>query len=142
MASPQLKLEIARFMERTPRSKRLQEEASHYLPGGSSRGGALDPYSTWIERGEGRYVYDVDGNRYLDFMNNATSLIMGHAHPLIVAALQEQAAKGTSFSGPSEPQIRFYTYGHNRARVATLPLGKECWASSFFLHCGDSLAKL
>ena len=106
MASPNREGEIARFIERTPRSRRLQEEASRYLPGGSSRGGASDPYPAWIERGEGRYVYDVDGNRYLDFMNNATSLIMGHAHPLIVAALQEQAAKGTSFSGPSETQIR------------------------------------
>ena len=48
----------------------------------------------------------MDGNRYLDFMINATSLILGHAHPDIVRALQDQAARGTSFSGPTEAQVR------------------------------------
>ena len=51
-------------------------------------------------------MYDVDGNGYLDFMINATSLILGHANPDIVAALQEQAAKGTAFSNPTAVQIR------------------------------------
>ena len=48
----------------------------------------------------------MDGNAYLDFMINATSLIMGHAHPEIVKALQEQAARGTAFSAPTELQTR------------------------------------
>jgi glutamate-1-semialdehyde 2,1-aminomutase len=48
----------------------------------------------------------VDGNRYLDFMINATSLILGHANPDIVKVLQEQAARGTAFSNPTESQIR------------------------------------
>ena len=107
MASRQLQREIDQLIARTPRSRQLQEEASRSLPGGSSRGTAyFDPYPTFVDRGEGHYVYDVDGNRYLDFMINATSLIMGHAHPLIVQALQEQAARGTAFSGPTEAQIR------------------------------------
>ena len=107
MTTEKLDREIERYVSGTPKSKQLQEEASRYLPGGSSRGTSyFDPYPAFTDHGEGHYVYDVDGNRYLDFMINATSLIMGHAHPLIVQALQEQAARGTAFSGPTEAQIR------------------------------------
>lgn len=107
LTSEKLRLEIAQFIADTPGSRRLQEEASRYLPGGSSRGTAyFDPYPTFVDRGEGLYVFDVDGNAYLDFMINATSLIMGHAHPEIVRALQQQAPRGTAFSGPTESQVR------------------------------------
>ncbi|MCZ6872535.1 MAG: aspartate aminotransferase family protein, partial [bacterium] len=107
MSSEQLQREIDQFISNTPRSKKLQAEAAAYLPGGSSRGTAYyDPYPTFVDHGEGHYVYDVDGNRYMDFMINATSLVLGHAHPEIVRVLQEQAAKGTAFSGPTEAQIR------------------------------------
>ncbi len=107
MTSEQLQREIDQFISNTPKSKKLQAEAADYLPGGSSRGTAYyDPYPTFVDHGEGHYVYDVDGNRYMDFMINATSLVLGHAHPEIVRVLQEQAAKGTAFSGPTEAQIR------------------------------------
>ena len=107
MPSKQLQGEIDRYIGRTPKSANLQDEAARFLPGGSSRGAAyFGPHPIFVDRGEGSYVYDVDGNSYLDFMINAGSLIMGHAHPLIVGALQEQAARGTAFSGPTEAQIR------------------------------------
>ena len=107
MASEQLQREIELYAARTPKSRALQKEAEGYLPGGSSRSTVyFAPYPAFIERGQGHYLYDVDGNRYLDFMLNATSLIMGHAHPLVVQALQTQAARGTAFSGPTESQIR------------------------------------
>ena len=107
--STQVKLqqEVARFVRSTPVSQSKQAEAQKYLPGGSSRGTAFfDPYPHFIERGEGHYIYDVDGNRLLDFMINATSLILGHAHPDVTAAIQEQAARGTAFTGPTDPQVR------------------------------------
>jgi glutamate-1-semialdehyde 2,1-aminomutase len=107
MTSEHLQSERDQFMASTPKSKELQDEASKYLPGGSSRATHdFDPYPIYVDHGEGKYVYDVDGNRYLDFMINATSLILGHAHPDVVEALQEQAALGTAFSGPTESQIR------------------------------------
>ena len=107
MASEQLEREIDAYKSSTPKSWELQQAAAQYLPGGSSRGTSyFDPYPHFIERGEGHYIYDVDGNRYLDFMINATSLIIGHAHPDVVRALQEQAASGVSFSGPTEAQVR------------------------------------
>ena len=99
--------ETAKYVESTPTSRELQDEAEQYLPGGSSRGTAyFAPYPIFVERGEGHYIHDVDGNRYLDFMLNATSLIMGHAHPEITWALSEQAARGVAFSGPTAVQIR------------------------------------
>lgn len=107
MTSEQLQHEVDQFVANTPKSKALQSEASEYLPGGSSRGTAFyAPYPTFVDHGEGQYVYDVDGNCYLDFMINATSLILGHAYPEVTKALQEQAARGTAFSGPTESQIR------------------------------------
>ncbi len=102
-----LQQEIDRFVNSTPVSQGKQAEAQKYLPGGSSRGTAFfDPYPHFIERGEGHYIYDADGNRLLDFMINATSLILGHAHPDVTQAIQEQAARGTAFTGPTDPQVR------------------------------------
>ena len=108
MTSPEkLQREIDGYVANTPRSKELQADAERYLPGGSSRTASyFDPYPHFIDRGEGHYIFDVDGNRYLDFMINATSLIAGHANPQVVRALEQQVVKGTGFSGPTEVQIR------------------------------------
>ena len=102
-----LQHEIDQYIAKTPRSRQLQDEAQRYLPGGSSRGTAyFAPYPHFIERGEGHYLVDADGNRLLDFMINATSLVLGHAHPDIVDALRAQAARGTAFTGPTESQVQ------------------------------------
>ncbi len=102
-----LQREIDRFVASTPVSRQKQADAEKHLPGGSSRGTAFfPPYPHFIERGEGHYIYDADGNRILDFMVNATSLVLGHAHPDVTRAIQEQAARGTAFTGPTDPQVR------------------------------------
>ena len=107
MGSAKLDAEISRYVASTPKSKALMDEAAAYLPGGSSRGTQyFAPHPFFADRGEGHYVYDVDGNRYLDFMLNATTLIVGHAHPDVTAAVQEQAARGVSFSVPTDSQAR------------------------------------
>jgi len=107
MAAPGLAREIERYVARTPKSRALQQEAESVLPGGSSRGTAyFSPYPFFADKGEGHYVIDVDGNRYLDFMLNATSLVLGHGHPSIAEALGEQAHRGTAFSTPTVSQIR------------------------------------
>ena len=98
MTSTALAREIERYVAKTPKSRALQAEAEQVLPGGSSRGTAyFAPYPFFAEHGDGHYVYDVDGNRYLDFMLNATTLIVGHANPMVVEALGEQTRKGTAF---------------------------------------------
>jgi len=105
--SSKLQAEIDTYISRTPRSAKFQEQAKAYLPGGSSRGTSyFDPYPHFIERGEGPYIIDVDGNKSLDFMINATSLILGHGDPDIADVISDQARRGAAFSGPTSAQIR------------------------------------
>jgi glutamate-1-semialdehyde 2,1-aminomutase len=59
----------------------------------------------FIERGEGAYLVDVDGNRYVDYVLSWGPLILGHAHPRVVAALEEAVRRGTSFGAPSPLEL-------------------------------------
>ena len=59
----------------------------------------------FIERGEGPYLFDVDGNRYIDYVLSWGPLITGHAHPVVVEAIQQAACKGTSYGAPSPLEI-------------------------------------
>lgn len=63
----------------------------------------LDPLI--IERGSAAHVWDADGREYIDFIGSWGALILGHAHPAIVAGIQEQAARGTSFGATMELEI-------------------------------------
>jgi glutamate-1-semialdehyde 2,1-aminomutase len=65
--------------------------------------GELDPFL--VRRGEGAYLEDVDGNRYVDWVMSWGALVFGHADPETVAAVQEAAADGTSFGAPTEREI-------------------------------------
>ena len=107
MTRDSMDAETTAYMASTPKSRALQDEAQRYLPGGSSRATAFfEPYPFFVDRAQGHHVYDVDGNKYLDFMLNATTFIVGHADPAVVAAVQEQAARGFSYSSPTEAQVR------------------------------------
>jgi len=89
----------------TPGSAELAERLRRALPGGDTRSSTFyEPYPIAFERGEGCRVWDVDGNEYVDFLNNFTSLVHGHAHPQIVEAVALQAARGTAFPAPNVAQ--------------------------------------
>ncbi|MFV1859625.1 MAG: glutamate-1-semialdehyde 2,1-aminomutase [Anaerolineales bacterium] len=85
------------------------EQAKTLMPGGVSSPvrafRAVGGQPLFIDRGEGPYIYDVDGNRYIDYVLSWGPLILGHAHPAVVAALQEAIARGTSFGAPSPLEI-------------------------------------
>lgn len=84
------------YMTRTPKSKAAFERAKLSLAGGECRSIAcFDPYPFTVDHGEGCRIYDLDGNTYIDFLNNYTSLIHGHAHPALTKAIADAAAKGT-----------------------------------------------
>jgi len=84
----------------------LIEEAREVFPGGDTRMSAhYAPYPLFIERAEGARLYDADGHTLVDFMNNFTSLIHGHADPAIVAAVQEQVALGSAYAAPTRSQV-------------------------------------
>ena len=86
-------------------SRSAFEEAKLYIPGGVNspvrafKSVELTPI--YIDRGEGDRVYDIDGNSFIDYVGSWGPLIMGHAHPEVVEALQETVAKGTSFGAPT-----------------------------------------
>ena len=96
-------------MVKTERSTALYRRAVQVMPGGVNspvrafRGVDGDPL--FIERGEGPYLYDADGNRYVDFVMSWGPLILGHAHPAVVEAIQRQAACGASYGAPTGLEI-------------------------------------
>lgn len=93
----------------TERSEQLFGRALEVLiEGGSSpsRGPAnYVEYPVFLERGHGSHVYDVDGNRYVDWMMAYGALPLGHAHPRLVEAIQEAAATGTLFAAATEVEV-------------------------------------
>ena len=91
------------------RSIELFAAAQRLLPGGVDSPArafkAVGGQPLFIERGEGAYLVDVDGNRYIDYVLSWGPLILGHAHPRVVAAVQEAAARGTSYGAPSPLEL-------------------------------------
>lgn len=91
------------------RNEALFERAQHTIPGGvnspvrafKSVGGT----PRFFERGSGPYVWDADGKQYIDYIGSWGPAVLGHAHPDVVQAVQQAAAKGLSFGAPSEAEI-------------------------------------
>ncbi len=94
---------------RDARSRRLYEEARELMPGGVSSPvrafGAVGGTPVFVARGEGAYVFDVDGNAYLDYVCSWGPLILGHRHPEVVKALAAVLEEGTSFGAPTEGEV-------------------------------------
>ncbi|HBT76262.1 MAG TPA: aspartate aminotransferase family protein [Planctomycetaceae bacterium] len=90
------------------KSHALFAAACQLIPGGVNSParafGAVGGEPVFMERGEGAYLYDVDGNTYLDFVQSWGPMILGHAHPDVVAALQAALLKGTGFGTPTEAE--------------------------------------
>jgi len=90
-------------------SERLFERAVEVIPGGvnspvrafRSVGGT--PY--FVARGDGAFVWDADGRRYLDYVQSYGASILGHAHPKVVEAIRQAAGEGTSFGAPTEREV-------------------------------------
>ncbi len=97
---------VAAYQHQNRQSQQLFTRAQESMPGGNTRTGVhVDPFPVYWQSGAGVHVTDVDGNERLDFVNNATALILGHAHPAIIDAIRERATGGTAFFGPTELEI-------------------------------------
>jgi glutamate-1-semialdehyde 2,1-aminomutase len=97
---------IERYRDFSPGSAALAPRLARVFPGGDTRSSAhYAPYPLVIQEASGCRLRDVDGNELLDFMNNFTSLIHGHAHPDVVAAVQSQAPRGSAYAAPNLTQI-------------------------------------
>ncbi|MCL4528407.1 MAG: glutamate-1-semialdehyde 2,1-aminomutase, partial [Chloroflexi bacterium] len=96
-------------MMKIDKSIALFQEAQKLFPGGVNSPvrafRAVGGQPLFIERGEGPCLYDVDGNRYIDYVLSWGPLITGHAHPKVVEAIQQAACKGTSYGAPSPLEI-------------------------------------
>ena len=92
-------------MRNTEQSKTAFAEAKEYMPGGVNspvRSFAnVGGNPLFIARAEGSHIYDIDGNEYIDYVGSWGPMIVGHAHPQVVSALQEAAARGTSYGAPT-----------------------------------------
>ena len=94
---------------RLDNSERLFARARRLIPGGVNSPvrsfGAVGGTPPFIDSGSGARVRDVDGNEYLDFVGSWGPLVLGHAHPAVVEAVQRAAADGTSFGAPTEREL-------------------------------------
>ena len=99
----------ARTMLAMDRSARLMERALRRMPGGVNspvrafRSVGGDPL--FVQRGEGSRIIDVDGNSYVDYVMSYGPLVLGHAHPEVIEAIERTARKGTTFGAPTELEV-------------------------------------
>ncbi len=98
--------ELATFEARTPNSARLFERAAKVMPFGvASSFQAGDPYPIYLREGHGSKITDVDDNVYVDFHNGFGTMVVGHAHPAVCAAIEKAAASGTHFAASTESAV-------------------------------------
>jgi glutamate-1-semialdehyde 2,1-aminomutase len=94
----------------TPRSSELYERALRYLPGGVNSPvramRSIGRHPIFIASGSGARITDVDGNEYVDWVCSWGPLILGHAHPSVLAAVTEAASRGTTFGAPTEGEVQ------------------------------------
>jgi len=98
---------LARYEATTPRSRAFFAQAVDRLAGGTTRTTVyFEPYPPVMVSGDGCWLEDLDGTRRLDFLNNYTSLILGHADARVMAAVADQTHRGSAFAAPTENELR------------------------------------
>ena len=91
-----------------PKSAALYERARGIIPGGVTHDGRhMKPFPVYVERALGSHKWDVDGHEYIDYWMGHGALFLGHCHPAVVKAIQEQAARGTHFGASHELEVRW-----------------------------------
>jgi glutamate-1-semialdehyde 2,1-aminomutase len=94
------------FLSRTRASRDMHARLRRVLPAGETRSVTYyRPYPVAVERGAGPLVFDVDGRRYIDVLNNYTSLVHGHAYPPVVDAVCTAMSRGSVFPAPHQSQL-------------------------------------
>jgi glutamate-1-semialdehyde 2,1-aminomutase len=107
MTTP-LEREIASYVAANPKSEELHKKATKHMPGGDSRNSIFwDPFPLYMTDGISTTLTDVDGNERTDFVNNMTTLILGHRPAEVVEAVREQVEHGFSFPAPTPLVVRW-----------------------------------
>lgn len=97
----------ARYAAANPASARAHEAAGRSMPGGNTRTVLFyPPFPLYLARGEGAWVEDVDGHRYVDFVTEQTAALYGHSEPVIMDAVRDALGRGLTLGGPTEQEAR------------------------------------
>jgi len=131
---------VEQYKRTHPGSQRLYERAEEVFANGATHiARVFDPFKPYISHAKGSRKWDVDGNEYIDYTMSHGALILGHSHPEVVHAVQEQMAKGTQYGSnhelevewaeliksimPSAERVRFLACG-NEADAMAIRLGR------------------
>jgi len=97
-----------RFVERHSKSAQLYEKSKNLFPDGVTHDARrMEPFPLYITHGQGPLKWDVDGNEFIDYFGGHGALILGHNHPEVVKAVNEQMSKGTQFAFNSELEMEW-----------------------------------
>ena len=125
------------------RSRAFMERAQHVIPGGVNSPvrafGSVGGQARFIAKAHGSKLYDVDGNQYVDLVNSWGPMLLGNAHPEILAAVTEAMADGLSFGAPTEAEIDLAEMIVDRTSVAKVRMvnsGTEATMSAVRLARG------
>lgn len=103
------------YVAKNAKSHQHAERARHRIPTGTSRSLLLHPpFPFYVDHAQGVHSTDLDGNQRLDFHNNYTTMIHGHGHPKIQAAVERQLKLGTSYSAPGAQEYELVEHLCNR----------------------------
>ncbi len=99
---------VSRYREKTPGSEKLSRQAAEVFPSGLTHDSRyLEPYALYVDRAQGSHKWDVDGNDYVDYFGGHGALILGHNHPEVTKAVQEQTAKGSHYGASHPLEVRW-----------------------------------
>jgi glutamate-1-semialdehyde 2,1-aminomutase len=91
------------YRSKTRASLKMFEQARKIMPGGQSHNARFfEPYPFFAEKAQGKYIWDVDGNRYVDYWMGHTALILGHSPAVVVSKIKEQSANGLLLGSPNK----------------------------------------
>jgi glutamate-1-semialdehyde 2,1-aminomutase len=129
--------EFEKLVKRTPKSRAIYEQAKIRVPFGvHSTYRYSEPYPTYFTRSKGTKLWDADGNEYTDYNMGFGVLIAGHAHPLVVQAIKEQAENGTEFGfewteTPKYAEMICERFGVDQVRLSNTGAEATMYATRF-----------
>ena len=98
---------LQRFEELHPTSLRLHQRALRIFPDGVTHDiRYFTPFPLYMERAQGAYKWDVDGNRIIDYVMGHGALLLGHNHPHVTEAVAAQVQRGTHYGASHELEVR------------------------------------
>jgi glutamate-1-semialdehyde 2,1-aminomutase len=95
------------FFKSTVSSKKMYDRAMKSIPSGTTRGVVFyRPYPTYATKAKGSHIWDMDGNERIDYMLNASVLVLGHSHPKVINAIKQQLENGILMGAPTELEVQ------------------------------------